>query len=71
MASFLLHDTKCLFSIVLNVPQRAKILMCLLFPVGFVTAFDTLYQSVLFVICFDKEKLVVSCLMCLSSSVWK
>lgn len=29
--------------------------MCLLLPVGFVIAFDTLYQSVLFVICFDNK----------------
>lgn len=55
MASFLLHGNNCLFSNLLNVPQRAKIPHVFVAPVGFVTAFDTLYQSVLFVVCFDNK----------------
>lgn len=52
--------------------KEPRSLTCLLLPVGFVTEFDTLYQSVLFVVCFDnKTRGEVSYLIRLSSSVWR
>lgn len=52
--------------------KELRSLTSLLLPVGFVTEFDTLYQSVLFVVCFDnKTRGEVSYLIRLSSSVWR